>query len=102
MTNASYIASSNIVKPETSHLSVYPNPAQNVIQTNFETIRRGLVVIELFSLDGKVVDTFLNESLPAGKHTITLNLDKGKIGRGLYILRVLSAEFNDTQKLFID
>ena len=68
-------------------LIVYPNPAREFINIEYETDRRTSVIIELIDLEGKTIKTFINERHPKGHYSYQFTLTN--IHNGIYFLRLI-------------
>lgn len=81
-----------------NQISIYPNPASDVLNISVSSSNNSRVGIQLFDLRGKMV---LNteEELTEGDNTLKLNVSY--LTDGLYFIRVKNGEFNLTQKVII-
>jgi hypothetical protein len=68
-----------------SGISVYPNPASGLSSINYFLSQPQQILIELLSIDGKVVREFVNETQAAGSHAHFLDLQN--ITSGIYFVR---------------
>jgi len=67
----------------------YPNPGNNLTSIDIVMPSADKVEMKIYNLQGKVVQTVLNEYLNTGKHTIELNLSL--LAPGIYIYKVVSS-----------
>jgi PKD repeat protein/formylmethanofuran dehydrogenase subunit D len=70
-------------------LSVYPNPATDLIQLDFNLKKSEQLLFSIFSVDGKLVATY-SSRFSAGKSVETLNVSQ--LPSGLYILEIANNE----------
>jgi hypothetical protein len=80
-------------------LTVYPNPVQQAIHTSFVTDKNMQVVFSLFSLNGKLLQTYLRTASP-GSNFYQLDLSSG-LPAGSYILSADYGEGNSIQTKII-
>ena len=71
--------------------SIYPNPFNPTTNIHFTLPQSGNVLIQVFDINGRLVDTLTNGVLIRGQHTITWNAHM--FSSGLYFTRIL---YNDT------
>ncbi len=72
------------------NVDVYPNPAKDQININFDLENKTQVSFELYSLLGKKIMDFPSNSglKPGGKNSVVLTLDKSLIQTGLYLIKL--------------
>ncbi|PHN07306.1 M56 family metallopeptidase [Flavilitoribacter nigricans] len=58
----------DLVQPETVNLKVFPNPAQGAVNISFQTEQEARVKLSVYTLDGKLVKTLVDQKLNAGPH----------------------------------
>jgi len=68
----------------TARLSVYPNPASDVIHLSFAG-QAGAVLVELFSMDGQLI---FSESIIAAGGKDEVNISVQDLACGVYVLKV--------------
>ena len=77
---------------EASHagdeVSIYPNPASDMISVSYSLARAGHVRIEVFNVNGSVVKTFSQEQT-SGRQSATIHFD-GVLVPGYYTLKLYS------------
>lgn len=86
---------SNADKP--LELNVYPNPIQDEGQIAFELSSASDVVIEVYDLNGRLVQSMNFNNMPAGPQTVDINM--GSLSAGTYLLNFQSATERRTGKL---
>jgi len=70
-----------------SNLNVYPNPIQNVGKVSYHLAEATKVRINLFSLDGKVINDIATEYQEAGNHEMAFAIPS-YIPSGTYFIQV--------------
>lgn len=68
----------------------HPNPVTDQATIRFSTATTSEVVVKVVDLNGAVVATLVNDVLPAGEHTVTINTREHDLQSSLYYY-VLSA-----------
>lgn len=87
----------NVVKNNIS-IEVYPNPATNVANIQFNLPSAATVTLSIVDLNGKVVSSN-TEKLNAGNNKFMFNTNM--LSNGIYSVRLTSNEFVATQKLSV-
>ncbi len=77
----------------------YPNPFNPVTTISYQLNTTSNVQITIFSIDGKLVQTLVNEQKPAGLHTIELN--GVSLASGTYLYRLTTPNLTITRKLVL-
>ncbi len=72
----------------TSNLSVYPNPVNDIANVTFSVAQNADVVIEVVSLVGQKVISINKGNLPAGNHIHQLDVEN--LGAGIYLVNVIA------------
>jgi hypothetical protein len=72
-----------INEPGTDNLTIYPNPAINQLQINYESTEPGKVQIEIIDLHGKVVEKQILNNQNGTNH-VTISVTQ--LPAGLYLL----------------
>jgi len=75
-----------------------PNPFRNRVNFSFMLPEAGPVSVEIFSADGRHVQTVANGRMAAGPHTLLWTLDKDTPS-GMYFYRVLAGSNESTGKI---
>jgi len=82
------------------NLTVYPNPAKDVANVNFELENNSTVTLTIADLSGKVVFTATEENVAAGKHSITV--PTAELANGVYTYSFAAGNSVVTEKLVIN
>lgn len=91
--------SSNKDRPieDTLQVNLFPNPAHNYINVHFES-ERERVGVTLFNAEGKMMETFVDKNLSAGKHE--MRFDISNYPSGNYFIRVVCSGLRQTSRVF--
>ncbi len=76
-----------------------PNPCRKYSIIRFSLPVNGRVKITLHSLSGKLVETITNKPFSAGKHSLTVNVEK--YAGGIYLYRMETNNFIETRRMSI-
>ena len=88
------------IMPKTISLeNAYPNPFNPVTTLNFSLPESQDVMIQIYNLQGRVVETLIDGAVEAGYHTATWNADYH--ASGVYFVKMMAGEFISTQKLML-
>ena len=82
-----------------SQLSVYPNPASNVLHLSFDSNTNREINVKILTLDGKIMQS-QTMNIFEGKQVFTLNVDN--FSAGFYIVNIQSEEGIITEKIVIE
>lgn len=75
----------------------YPNPFNPTTTIQFQLPQTGWVKLTLYNILGQEIKTLVNEVKEAGTHTV--NLDAVDLNSGVYIYRIESGSYTQTQKM---
>lgn len=81
------------------NLSVYPNPASDLISVNFNIQNNTPVQINIYDLSGKLVQQSIKTALGRGNQTIQLNTQT--LTKGTYLVKMVAGNEINTAKLII-
>jgi len=91
---------SEIIIPITYNLSnPYPNPFNPTTTISFSIPQSEMVSLNVYDITGKLVTTLINEQLNIGYHSI--DWDGTNQSSGMYLVRMESGEYVETQKLLL-
>ena len=100
--NAAAIATSVTQnKIENSNISVFPNPAKDVISFSYFLSQTSDVNIEIFNLIGSKVYTFSKEKQVAGKHELPIAITNN-ICNGIYFIKLSAGESSNVLKFIVE
>jgi len=90
-------------KPEVElpnfYLAVYPNPVSNAATIQFTTQRNEQIKINLFDLNGKLVQTVVDQTFAQGNHRI--NISSNLLSTGTYYCILKAGAYTETKKIII-
>ena len=79
--------------------SIYPNPFNPVTNIIYGLPEHVNVQILVYDLSGKQVETLINQFQTPGYHSV--NWDADNLPSGVYLIRMDSGEFTQTQKVVL-
>ncbi len=82
----------------------YPNPFNPITTIQYSLPKDSQVRIDIYNLKGQLVKTLVNQSQPAGYHTVSWNIKdnaREEIAAGIYLYQIVTSEFTDTKKLVV-
>jgi len=86
--------------PEAFSLSQnYPNPFNPVTNIKFSIRVSGFVKLTIFDVNGREVETIVNQNMSAGIYNADWNASK--YSSGVYFYRIETNEFTDTKKMIL-
>jgi hypothetical protein len=85
--------------PDVFNFKVYPNPAAGKTKIDFNISKRSPVTLQLFDAIGNLVQTLADEPLNMGSHHYVIDPAELNLSRGVYTVRLTSAESNFTQRI---
>jgi len=77
----------------------YPNPFNPVTNIEFDIVKYGNTVLEIFDMNGKSIQKLVNGNLNAGHYQI--KWDASKYSSGTYFYRLTTDNFTETKKLVL-
>ncbi len=77
----------------------YPNPFNPTTQIRFALLQKSNVVLEIFDLLGKKIETLLNKNLSSGFHSVIFNASK--YPSGIYLYKLKTEKFHQAKKLIL-
>jgi len=80
-------------------LQNYPNPFNPSTTIRFDLPETANVLLQIYSVDGRLVDTMLDQRMPAGSHHVDINLSMLPSGNYLYRLTAGSYTASKTMTL---
>lgn len=79
----------------------YPNPFNPSTLIRFAVPEDTQVRLEIYDALGNTVGTVVNEYLPAGYHSRTVEISKYKLSSGVYYYKLIAGNFNKTMKMIV-
>ena len=77
----------------------YPNPFNPTTTINYSVSKSGAVVLKVYNIMGKEVETLVNEQKTAGNYEVKFNASK--LATGVYFYQLKSGDFISTKKLVL-
>jgi hypothetical protein len=79
--------------------SAYPNPFNPTTTISFGLPVDSEVSIQIYNLQGRVVETLASQHMQAGYHSVTWNADN--YSSGVYFVKMATGDYISTQKLLL-
>ena len=77
-----------------------PNPTSDLVRLRFTLAKAGPVTIDLFDPSGRrVASAYRDELMTAGTHTVQIST--ARLHAGMYVCRVIQADFSVARKFAI-
>jgi hypothetical protein len=86
---------------ELSDLSIFPNPANGVLNVEYFLSKNAPVNVSLLNMDGSEIEPLLAKSRASGKHSETFLLGEMQLPTGLYFLKIEVAGKSILKKISI-
>ncbi|MGB0839060.1 MAG: choice-of-anchor V domain-containing protein [Chitinophagales bacterium] len=80
-------------------LNVYPNPAMETIQVDYQVFKSDVIRIGLYNLNGQLVEQLFEGTQPTGVHAQTFTLNKSLYPSGTYMLFMEGAKHRSSHKI---
>lgn len=98
-------ANEDIVPTTSQLIGNYPNPFNPTTTISFSVTQTSpFVTLEIFNLKGQKVKQLVNETLPAGSHSVIWNgtNDSGKsVTSGIYFYKMKTGSYTYTRKMIL-
>lgn len=92
--------SSNNKSPYTFYLfQNYPNPFNPSTKISYKLTRSSFVRLSIYDINGRLVDTLVNEQKNAGSYTVKWNASN--LSSGIYIYRIDAGNFSSVKKCLV-
>ncbi len=78
-------------------LQNYPNPFNPRTTIRFNLPETADVTLEIFSVDGRLVESMLNQTMPAGNHRVEINAEF--LPSGSYIYRLKAGSYTESKTM---
>jgi len=91
-------ASNDVEQTERLQLKIYPNPVTDIAHFNYQLKNESSVNLQIFNLNGKLVETVLDKEQRAGTYRI---IWKNNLPAGMYIYKLKTEKGSQTGKLII-
>jgi len=77
----------------------YPNPFNPMCNVQFSMYKAGNVRLVVYDVQGREVQTLVNEKLSAG--TYEVKFDGSKLNSGVYFYKMMTGNFTETKKMLL-
>ena len=77
----------------------YPNPFNPLTTFKYELPQESKVTLTIFDLRGRLVETIVNQTQPAGYYSVLW--DAGKYSSGVYLYRFQAGDFRQVRKCLV-
>ncbi len=88
-----------IAKNAVMQLKVYPNPVHAQLNISFNNTANQTVSIQLYNLNGQLINELHNNTLFAGLQELALPINQ--ITKGIYLLKLTAGNATETQKIVV-
>ena len=85
---------------EALNFDVFPNPANDVVNINFETPSYAKAQVKITDMLGREIKTIVDNNLSSGAHEYSLNTND--FGKGVYLVTLKAGELSTVKKLIIE
>jgi hypothetical protein len=90
-----------VLNADDNGVSIFPNPVKDKLFVTYNVAETENVTIDLYNLNGQIVQNLFNEKNSSGNYNETFILNNN-INKGLYIVRVNMGEKTFFKKVLID
>jgi len=80
-------------------ISIYPNPFNPITTVEYSLASSSPVIINIYDILGRKVDTIFYQHMDAGFHTLQWNASR--IPSGIYFIQMLAGDFRQTRKVIV-
>ena len=77
----------------------YPNPFNPITNINFALPIETEISLEVYNLQGRIVEVLVSGNMESGNHSVTWNADNQ--ASGVYLVKMVTGEYVSTQKLML-
>ncbi|MGA7271100.1 MAG: T9SS type A sorting domain-containing protein, partial [Acidimicrobiia bacterium] len=77
----------------------YPNPFNPSTNISFSLPQRSNVTVRIFDINGRLVETLVNEDFSPGTHTV--RWDASQVASGTYIYRLVAGDYVESRKMLL-
>ncbi|MDD5571428.1 MAG: family 16 glycosylhydrolase [Bacteroidales bacterium] len=82
-------------------LLVYPTPAAENINIDFNLSKTGNVILTIYDLEGKALNILYNKITNAGEHHLDFNFLRNEFAPGVYFLQMKTNEYTTFKKIVL-
>ena len=77
----------------------YPNPFNPSTRIDYQLPASALVIVKVFDILGKEIETLVDEHQNAGNHSVLFNASN--LPSGVYLYKIKAGTYHDTKKLLL-
>ncbi|MDD5361999.1 MAG: T9SS type A sorting domain-containing protein [Ignavibacteria bacterium] len=77
----------------------YPNPFNPITNVKFSIVNSGQVILIVYDVQGRELQTLVNESLKPGTYATTI--DGSMLTSGVYFYRLTAGEYSETKRMVL-
>jgi len=77
----------------------YPNPFNAMTTINYSLASENLVELKIFDVNGRELQTLINQKLPAGNYV--LEFDAARLNSGIYFYQIKAGNFSQSRKMIL-
>jgi arabinogalactan endo-1,4-beta-galactosidase len=86
-----------------TRLALYPNPSKDGnVFVKLKVNKTSPATMQIMDLSGKIIHSANKESISAGEHIYSLGSMNLNLAAGVYFVRIVTKEFDETRKLMIE
>ncbi|MFC2129264.1 T9SS type A sorting domain-containing protein [Bacteroidota bacterium] len=89
----------SVIPVITNNFKIYPNPAGEYLNLEFDAFESGQLEVKLVSMDGRIIKSLIKEEIEDGRRMLTIPVKK--VAGGSYILQVSMDGKNQFSKLVL-
>ena len=89
----------NQVLEDFSIIKIFPNPFNSSTQIIFDVPYESDIKLQIYNLNGQLIETLANKTLAGGRHMLNWNAEK--YASGAYFLKMNAENFNQTKKIIL-
>jgi hypothetical protein len=79
--------------------TAYPNPFNPITNINFAIPIETEISLEVYNLQGRIVEVLASGNMKPGNHSVTWNADN--FSSGVYFVKMATGDYVSTQKLLL-
>jgi hypothetical protein len=92
-------SSASVDDIELSNFSLFPNPVKGILQIDYSLYKESNINISIYNLSGQLIDTIVNDTLPAGQKTFFWNTENYQ---GFYFAKIRYNNNLKTYKILVE
>ena len=89
-------SAASVLNYENTRIKIYPNPADEKLNLEFQMKSDGIVNIALYNINGQLIENMLNSYCARGKNQFEYPIRS--LNPGVYVIRIFGDQINETGK----